>query len=217
MGCTNSKKYPMMGQSTSKKSASITPLNTPTIPCRLIVDVQNIDWLDIITGNSYNLTQLAKEFLIELNEFNHCFALMDPNLIDHPCVYASDKYCELMEYPRHELIGRNPKFLEGPRTTIESSEVVMKAVRKKKPAAVSIVHYTKSGKPFMDYFYIAPLWNITHEVVLYIYIQILQADTQLEIGQPDFFDAGGNYLDINLNVFSRLQQFEVSELVYEMT
>jgi PAS domain-containing protein len=40
------------------------------------------------------------------------FIVTDPDLDDHPIVYASDAFCELTGYSRSEIQGRNCRFLQ---------------------------------------------------------------------------------------------------------
>jgi hypothetical protein len=42
--------------------------------------------------------------------------LADPRQHDTPLIYVSDGFCQLSEYPRSTLIGRNCRFLQGPGT-----------------------------------------------------------------------------------------------------
>ncbi|XP_010242348.1 PREDICTED: protein TWIN LOV 1 isoform X2 [Nelumbo nucifera] len=59
---------------------------------------------------------LGSALNISLGRIKQSFVLTDPNLPDMPIVYASDAFLNLTGYARHEVLGRNCRFLSGPDT-----------------------------------------------------------------------------------------------------
>nr|AML77333.1 putative LOV domain-containing protein [Onoclea sensibilis] len=90
-------------------------------------------------------------------EFN--FVLTDPRIEDNPIVYASDGFLEMTGYTAEEVLGRNCRFLQGPATNRHTILEIRDAIREEKACQVSILNYTKQGKPFWNLFHMAPVYS----------------------------------------------------------
>nr|XP_043630091.1 protein TWIN LOV 1 isoform X2 [Erigeron canadensis] len=55
---------------------------------------------------------------ISLGRIKQSFVLVDPHKTDNPIVYASDAFLDLTGYTRHEVLGRNCRFLSGQETDV---------------------------------------------------------------------------------------------------
>jgi two-component system, cell cycle sensor histidine kinase and response regulator CckA len=93
--------------------------------------------------------------------------ISDPNQPGNPVVYANEGFTRLTGYARHEVIGRNCRFLQGADTTPEATKTVREAVRDGRACFVEILNYHKDGTPFWNALSIAPIvedGRITHFV-----------------------------------------------------
>nr|AML79476.1 putative LOV domain-containing protein [Polypodium amorphum] len=90
-------------------------------------------------------------------EFN--FVLTDPRLQDNPIVYASDGFLKMTGYTAEEVLGRNCRFLQGPATSRQTVLEIRDAIREERPCQVSVLNYTKQGKPFWNLFHMAPVYS----------------------------------------------------------
>ena len=45
-----------------------------------------------------------------------CFVVTDPDLPDNPIIHSSTGFCELTQYKKSEVEGRNCRFLQGANT-----------------------------------------------------------------------------------------------------
>nr|AML78058.1 putative LOV domain-containing protein [Nephrolepis exaltata] len=90
-------------------------------------------------------------------EFN--FVLTDPRIQDNPIVYASDGFLRMTGYTAEEVLGRNCRFLQGPATNRHTILEIRDAIREEMPCQVSILNYTKNGKPFWNLFHMAPVYS----------------------------------------------------------
>nr|AML78086.1 putative LOV domain-containing protein [Homalosorus pycnocarpos] len=90
-------------------------------------------------------------------EFN--FVLTDPRIEDNPIVYASDGFLQMTGYTAEEVLGRNCRFLQGPATNRHTIIEIRDAIREERACQVSILNYTKQGKPFWNLFHMAPVYS----------------------------------------------------------
>nr|AML79144.1 putative LOV domain-containing protein [Leucostegia immersa] len=90
-------------------------------------------------------------------EFN--FVLTDPRIQDNPIVYASDGFLDMTGYTAEEILGRNCRFLQGPATNRHTILQIRDAIREERSCQVSILNYTKQGKPFWNLFHMAPVYS----------------------------------------------------------
>nr|AML77900.1 putative LOV domain-containing protein [Dennstaedtia davallioides] len=92
---------------------------------------------------------------------HHSFVITDPHLRGHPIVYASDGFLHMTGYLAEEVMGRNPKFLQGADTDRQAVLRMRDSVCEEKPCQVIILNYTKQGWPFWILFHMAPVFSQT--------------------------------------------------------
>lgn len=85
------------------------------------------------------------------------FCLTDPGRPDNPIVFASEKFHRTTQYGVSYAIGRNCRFLQGPRTNKYSIERLRKAVEAGKEVSEVFLNYRRDGSPFLNLVMIAPL------------------------------------------------------------
>nr|AML77897.1 putative LOV domain-containing protein [Christella acuminata] len=101
-----------------------------------------------------------KDILREaLQRADFSFVLTDPRIEDNPIVYASDGFLEMTGYTAEEILGRNCRFLQGPATNRHTIIEIRDAIREERACQVSILNYTKQGKPFWNLFHMAPVYS----------------------------------------------------------
>ena len=83
--------------------------------------------------------------------------LTDPNQPDNPIVYANAAFLRLTGYPADEVLGRNCRFLQGPRTDPAAIEEMTGTMRRGEPSIVEVVNYRRDGTPFWNALHIAPI------------------------------------------------------------
>lgn len=122
-----------------------------------------------IAGGDFMLIQA-------LSTSSQSFVISDPNTLDNPIVYASNKFFELTGYSRSEVIGRNCRFLQGPETDPRTIAKISKAVQEAKDVHVVVKNYCKDGTPFWNRVFIAPLCNDLGNVVNFIAVQSMVSE-----------------------------------------
>ncbi|KAI5070978.1 hypothetical protein GOP47_0013229 [Adiantum capillus-veneris] len=89
----------------------------------------------------------------------HSFIVTDPYLPGHPIVYASEGFLHMTGYLVEEVMGRSPRFLQGPDTDRRSVLQLRDAVREEKPCHVILLNYTKQGWPYRIILHMAPIFS----------------------------------------------------------
>ncbi|KAI9632896.1 uncharacterized protein MKK02DRAFT_41212 [Dioszegia hungarica] len=105
-------------------------------------------------------------------DLGEIYCLADPRQYDTPLVYVSDGFCELSEYPRNRLVGRNCRFLQGPGTDPDAVRVLRYALREGKEHTSLLLNYTRTGKPFWNLLTMIPLRNAKGKIDFYLGAQI---------------------------------------------
>jgi PAS domain S-box-containing protein len=89
--------------------------------------------------------------------------------IDEPgpkIVYVNYAFTQVTGYSREDVIGRSPRFLQGPLSSREKLNKVREAIKNGEPFETEIVNYRKDGTSFWLNMAIAPVTdsagNLTH-------------------------------------------------------
>jgi diguanylate cyclase (GGDEF)-like protein/PAS domain S-box-containing protein len=90
---------------------------------------------------------------------------------DHPIIYANWAFCKLTGYSLEELIGKDPRILQGPGTSkvvIDDLRACLKTVRNFQG---STINYRKNGEPYYVEWTISPILGSSGKVEYYLSIQ----------------------------------------------
>jgi PAS domain S-box-containing protein len=85
--------------------------------------------------------------------------ISNPRLKDNPIVECNESFVELTGYSTDEILGRNCRFLAGPKTEPWLTETIRSGVRKHKPVLVEILNYKRDGTPFRNAVLVAPIFD----------------------------------------------------------
>eukprot|EP00268_Persea_americana_P026205 TRINITY_DN255_c1_g1_i6.p3 TRINITY_DN255_c1_g1~~TRINITY_DN255_c1_g1_i6.p3 ORF type:complete len:132 (+),score=26.49 TRINITY_DN255_c1_g1_i6:1319-1714(+) len=89
-----------------------------------------------------------------------------------PIVYASDAFIKLTGYSKHEVLGRNCRFLQGPNTDVEAIRQIREGIETAQSCTVHILNYRKDGSSFRNFLHISPVRNASGKVAFYVGVQI---------------------------------------------
>lgn len=96
------------------------------------------------------------------------FVVCDITQPDIPIIYVSDIFERLTGYTKHEVLGRNCRFLQSPegkvqagvrREFVDNDSVyyLKQRISKEKEAQRSLINYRKGGQPFMNLLTMIPI------------------------------------------------------------
>ncbi len=77
---------------------------------------------------------------------------------DAPLMMVNDAFLKLTGYERHEVIGRNCRFLQGSDTERDARLKLKMAVTRQTETLVRIRNYRKDGTPFDNYVFLRPIF-----------------------------------------------------------
>ena len=83
--------------------------------------------------------------------------LSDPNQPDCPMVVVNPAFRELTGYDDAELVGRNCRFLQGPRTDPTSPARIRSCLEQGQGCIEWIVNYRRDGSLFWNLLFISPV------------------------------------------------------------
>jgi PAS domain S-box-containing protein len=122
------------------------------------------------------------------NDSRECLRLMEPFVkhtqdavmitkvypLDEPgpeIVYVNPAFTQITGYTPEEVLGRSPRFLQGPATSRTELDRVRKALETNTQMTVELINYTKSGQPFWVEFSIVPVPDESTTITHYVSIQ----------------------------------------------
>lgn len=117
------------------------------------------------------------------------FCLTDPSQKENPIIYASDRklrrsahlksctydfpdFYRMTGYGRDYSIGRNCRFLQGPKTRQSSVARLKQAILQGQEISETFLNYRRDGTPFLNLLMIAPLHDNLGNVRYYIGAQV---------------------------------------------
>ena len=100
------------------------------------------------------------------------FCLADPSVKDCPIVYASEEFYRTSRYSRDDVLGRNCRFLQGPRTNRKTIARIGAAIKSGQESCETVLNYRRDGTPFMNLLLTAPLYDNRGSVRYFIGAQI---------------------------------------------
>lgn len=100
------------------------------------------------------------------------FCLTDPSRPDNPIVFASEEFHRTTQYGVNHAIGRNCRFLQGPRTNPNSHLRLRQAVQEEREHSEVFLNYRRDGSPFMNLLMVAPLFDSRGQLRYFIGAQV---------------------------------------------
>jgi PAS domain S-box-containing protein len=97
--------------------------------------------------------------------------ITDPNLPDHPIVYANPAFLRMTGYAEEEVLGRNCRFLQGDDRGQEAIGELRAAIRAGRTAEVVLRNYRKDGTLFWNDLTVSPVFDDEGNVIRFVGIQ----------------------------------------------
>nr|AML78083.1 putative LOV domain-containing protein [Dioscorea villosa] len=116
--------------------------------------------------------RVSQELKDALSNLQQTFVVSDATRPDCPIVYASAGFFSMTGYAVEEVIGRNCRFLQGPRTDQMEVAKIREAVKNGKSYCGRLLNYKKDGTPFWNLLTVTPIRNDSGKVIKYIGMQV---------------------------------------------
>lgn len=111
------------------------------------------------------------------------FVVCDVTQHDLPIVYCSDIFERLTGYTKHEILGRNCRFLQAPdgkiqagvkRKYVDDQSVlrIKNMINQRQEAQISLINYRKGGQPFMNLLTMIPITWDSDEIKYFVGFQV---------------------------------------------
>ncbi len=93
--------------------------------------------------------------------------LCDPHQPELPIVFANRAFRRLTGYSEEEIVGRNCRFLQGPKTDPEPIARIREAIANEDVVVVELLNYRKNGTTFWNALHLGPIYNDQGELVYF--------------------------------------------------
>ncbi|KAK4939583.1 hypothetical protein LTR10_020189 [Elasticomyces elasticus] len=134
------------------------------------------------------------------------FVVCDLDKFDLPIVYCSEMFERLTGYTKHEILGRNCRFLQAPDGKVQSgikrkyvddnSVLYLKnQIARRQEGQLSLINYRKGGQPFMNLLTMIPIQFDSEDYKFYVGFQV---DLVEQPGSVSRRNPDGSY-EINYN------------------
>jgi PAS domain S-box-containing protein len=139
--------------------------------------------------------------------------ITNPRLPDNPVVFANNAFCRLSGYPRDEILGRNCRFLQGPKSNPATVRRIREAVERVEPLEIDILNHRKDGETFWNRLLMAPVFD-TEGVLAYFFAS--QVDVTIERERLKGLEDDNASLMAELTDRLRLQEEHERELAFTL-
>lgn len=128
-------------------------------------------------------TRPNPEINIGAVDLSCAFVVCDALEHDFPIVYVSENFERLTGYTKHEILGRNCRFLQSPTAKVqpgvkrqyvddESVMYLKNMITQRREAQVSLINYRKGGQPFMNLLTMIPVRDDDGDVRYFVGFQV---------------------------------------------
>jgi PAS domain S-box-containing protein len=126
--------------------------------------------------NLFNNNELTEELLehpaIAAFHASHAtFLVTNPRLASNPIIYASPGFLTLTGYSVDRVLGRNCRFLQGPRTDPVAVSQMREHVDQGRDISVTLLNYRQDGSTFWNQILISGIRDAHGELIYFIGIQ----------------------------------------------
>jgi PAS domain S-box-containing protein len=98
--------------------------------------------------------------------------ICDARLPDSPIVWVNKAFTTTTGYLAEDVIGRNPRFLQGPETDPIAIEEMRQSVLEDRSSVVTMLNYREDGSTFWNSVSTAPVFDEGGVVIGYIGVQV---------------------------------------------
>jgi PAS domain S-box-containing protein len=115
-----------------------------------------------LPGMMLDRQQLA---LVAVERTRMPMVVTDPRQPDAPIVLANQAFLNLTGYTAEEVLGRNCRFLQGPRTAAADIDAIRRGLAENEDVDVELLKYRKDGSTFINQLSISLVFGDTGELL----------------------------------------------------
>ncbi|KAJ2892439.1 hypothetical protein MKZ38_009857 [Zalerion maritima] len=178
--------FPPPGAPAGKSPAAVTTPGSPVVSGPATPEKKMIyskSGFDMLRAFWYVGTRKNPTINLGAVDMSCSFVVCDVTLNDCPIIYVSDNFQNLTGYNRHEIVGKNCRFLQAPDGKVEAGSnrefvdngAVLNLKQKiadGEEVQQSLINYRKGGKPFLNLLTMIPIPWDTDEIRYFIGFQI---------------------------------------------
>ncbi|KAK4869293.1 hypothetical protein LT330_006293 [Penicillium expansum] len=128
---------------------------------------------------------LPDKFKGTADALGEVFCLTDPSRPDNPIIFASGEFHRTTQYGMDYVLGRNCRFLQGPKTNPNSVRRIREALKAGRHHSELFLNYRRDGSPFMNLLQMAPLCDSRGNIRYFIGAQIDVSGLAMEGAQME--------------------------------
>ena len=148
-----------------------------TIPVAISTSIVEIDGDQYVQGLVQDISdrrERQEELRVKnraMDEASVGITIADAQASGLPLIYANQAFEDLTGYGADAAIGRNCRFLQGPKTDDEMVAALREAIQNQEPITTELVNYRSDGTPFWNQLTVAPVEGPAGEVTHFVGIQ----------------------------------------------
>lgn len=100
---------------------------------------------------------LLKTLIKHCGYLSEKLVIVDANDSDNPILDVNDEFESFTGYSREEVVGKNPRFLQGNKTNRGSLNKFKEEIQKGKSGSAYVLNYKKDGSTFWNHFLAIPI------------------------------------------------------------
>lgn len=109
--------------------------------------------------------------VVAINSSTSGVVVTDPNLPNHPIVFANPGFYETTLFTPEEVIGFNCRFLQGAETDPKQVQEIREAIAERRSYSGILLNYRKDGTPFLNELIINPVFDEYGKLVNFVGLQ----------------------------------------------
>ena len=116
--------------------------------------------------------RLAGPMLVHVERSGMSLICTDARRPDNPIVFINEAFTTLTGYQPSEVLGRNCRFLQGPKTDPATTHRIAAAVETGTQVEAEILNYRRDGTAFWNALFIAPVRDQTGRLAYFLSTQM---------------------------------------------
>ncbi|ACF13213.1 putative PAS/PAC sensor protein [Chloroherpeton thalassium ATCC 35110] len=115
---------------------------------------------------------IDKSLLIKaIDKTSEGIAISDARQPDNPLIFVNNGFTEITGYNSEEILGKNCRFLQGPETNKEASQMIRESLGTGKHCVVELRNHKKNGEAFWNRLSLNPIRDENGEITHFVGIQ----------------------------------------------